>query len=183
MFNLIVLLLCLPFYITYWIIKLVYNFLLFVINLIFSNKNSNKNIENYENNYNVSNINNVEYTILQSNRDFINNQKVTNNINVKNNIEQNKLIPLTDTELRITVEKIQELYKELGFNVKVIDIIKQKYITEYEIIYSQEITQYDILSVSSEIVDKFQVDGVRIIRDTKKDNRIYIQIPLRYKVC
>ncbi len=88
---------------------------------------------------------------------------------------------ITDTELRVVTGKIQELYRELGFNVKVIDIVKKKYITEYEIIFSQENTQTDILSVSNEVIDEFQIDGVKIIRNTKKDNRIYIQIPLKYE--
>ncbi len=98
-----------------------------------------------------------------------------------NKNEKNDFIlsQVTDTELKVTVEKIQELYNELGF--KVIDIIKKKYITEYEVIFSREITQSDILSVSDKIIEEFQIDGVKIVRNLQKENRIYIQIPLKYE--
>ena len=91
------------------------------------------------------------------------------------------LSPITDTELKVTVEKIQELYSGLGFKVKVIDIVKKKYITEYEVIFSRNITQSDILSVSDKIIEEFQIDGIKIVRNSKKENRIYIQIPLKYE--
>lgn len=91
------------------------------------------------------------------------------------------LSQVTDLELKITIEKIQELYNELGFKVKVIDITKKKYITEYEIIFSRDITQADILLVSNKIIEEFQIDGVKIVGNPKKENRIYIQIPLRYE--
>ena len=91
------------------------------------------------------------------------------------------LIQLTDTELKVTIEKIQELYRELGFCVKVIDVMKKKYTTEYEVAFMQGITKEDILSVSNEIIGEFQIDGVKIIGDSKKYNRIYIQIPLKYE--
>ena len=77
--------------------------------------------------------------------------------------------------------KIQEIYKELGFDVKVINIIKEKYITEYEGIFSQNVTQADILSISGKVINEFEIDGVKIVGNTKKNNRIYIQIPLKYE--
>lgn len=103
--------------------------------------------------------------------------------NIDSVIHKNKymLSQITDTEVKVTVEKIQELYNELGFRVKVIDIVKKKYITEYEIIFSRNITQSDILSVSDKIIEEFQIDGVKVIRNSKKENRIYIQIPLKYE--
>ena len=113
--------------------------------------------------YNVENYNEkLQYYNKNENKDFI-------------------LSQVTDTELKVTVEKIQELYNELGFKVKVIDIIKKKYITEYEVIFSREITQSDILSVSNKIIEEFQIDGVKIVRNLQKENRIYIQIPLKYE--
>lgn len=65
--------------------------------------------------------------------------------------------------------------------MKVINIIKEKYITEYEVIFPQNVTQADILSVSNKVIAEFQIDGVKIVRNMKKNNRIYIQIPLKYE--
>lgn len=102
-------------------------------------------------------------------------------IEEKTKVQEYKIIPLTDLQCKITIEKIQELYKELGYNVKVIDIIKNKYMTEYEVIFSRDISQYEIMSISNKIIEKFSIDGTRIIRDRKNDNRIFIQIPLKYE--
>lgn len=64
--------------------------------------------------------------------------------------------------------------------MKITGIVKKKYLTEYELIFSNTVTQADILSISGKVIDDFQIDGVKIIRDTKRNNRIYIQIPLVY---
>lgn len=58
--------------------------------------------------------------------------------------------------------------------------MKKRYLTEYELIFPNNVTQTDILNISSKVIDDFQIDGVKIIRDTKRNNRIYIQIPLVY---
>ena len=133
------------------------------------NNNFYYNVENYNEKLNYYNnfdkkiaIFSFNYYNKKRNKDFI-------------------LSQVTDTELKVTVEKIQELYNELGFKVKVIDIIKKKYITEYEVIFSRKITQSDILSVSNKIIEEFQIDGVKIVRNLQKENRIYIQIPLKYE--
>lgn len=171
MFHLIWLFVKISIYIVYWFVKIIAYILTLVISLvtaIFLN-NSKKEHKLEEENYEVKNY----YEKL----DYNYNKKEKYKIVRK---EEYGITQITDTELKVTTEKIQELYKELGFNVKVIDIIKKKYITEYEVIFPNTITQFDILSVSNKIIYEFQIDGVRIVRNNKKDNRIYIQIPLKY---
>lgn len=176
--QLIFLLFCLPFYVIYWCCYALV-FLISIISGIYKiltrkkdNKKVDPNILDYDRDYNISNIKDYYNKLHYNTKE--------NKEKIKSKKEYN-IVQLTDTELRLTTEKIQELYKELGFNVKVVGIEKKKYITEYEVIFPKEITQFDILSVSSEIVNKFQIDGVKIVGDTKKDNRMYIQIPLRYQ--
>lgn len=100
---------------------------------------------------------------------------------LNNKLKSYKANPPTETEIKITINKIQEIYKEQNFTVKVIGVTKKKYVTEYEIIYSKDIAQSDIIAVSSKIVDEFEPDGVKIIRNTKNNNRIYLQIPFKYE--
>ena len=38
-----------------------------------------------------------------------------------------------------------------------INIIKEKYITEYEGIFSQNVTQADILSISGKVINEFEI--------------------------
>ncbi len=173
MFQLIWLLFCLPFYILYLAIKMFIYIVIFIISLIsfifdiVSKKKKNKKI--VKNNLKIDNIQKINY-----------NSKLEN-IQEKTIKREFQLIQLTDIELKLTTQKIQELYKELGFYVKVIDIKRKKYITEYEVIFSREVTQSDILLVSDKIIEKFQIDGVKIVRNLQKENRICIQIPLKYE--
>ena len=93
-----------------------------------------------------------------------------------------KLVKPSDIQYKMTSEKIEELYKEQGFNVKVIDIVNNKYDTEYEVIFSKDTTQYDILLISGKIKDEFNIDGVNIKGANNKPNRLYITIPYECKV-
>lgn len=195
MFQLIWLLLCAPFYILYISIKISIYAVIFIIEVISGiikcflpeEKNQKRykgvNIKQKNNKINQNKLNvSKEYNCNVDNYyeklHYYDKQK-----NIDPVIHKNKYIlsQITDTELKVTVEKIQELYNELGFKVKVIDIVKKKYITEYEVIFSSNITQSDILSVSDKIIEEFQIDGVKIARNSKKENRIYIQIPLKYE--
>lgn len=176
MFQLICFLLCLPFYLFYIVVKVEIYILIFIIKL----------------------ISNIVAALLQNERNYKSNKfKTTNSlISIENNSKklsyndekevivhksEYKLTQITDIELKITIDKIQEIYKELGFDVKVINIIKEKYITEYEVIFPQNVTQAGILSVLGKVINEFEIDGVKIVGNTKKNNRIYIQIPLKYE--
>lgn len=163
MFHLMWLLVKVSIYIVYWFVKIIVYILALVVSLVTSSSWNNSKEENKseKDNYEIKNY--------------------YEKLNYSYNKEEYGITQATDTELRVTTEKIQELYKELGFKVKVIDIIKKKYITEYEVIFSNTTTQFDILSVSNKIIDEFQIDGVKIVRNNKKNNRIYIQIPLKYE--
>lgn len=195
MFQLIWLLVCAPFYILYIFIKISIYVIIFIIEIIsaiikcFSLEDKNekryrgvdikqKNNKIEQNELYVSKEYNCNVDNYYEKLHYYDKQEEMNPV-----IHKNKYMisQITDTELKVTVEKIQELYNELGFNVKVIDIVKKKYITEYEVIFSRNITQSDILSVSDKIIDEFQIDGVKVVRNSKKENRIYIQIPLRYE--
>lgn len=205
MFKLIWLLVCLPFYIIYISIEISVYVFIFIIEIISSIIKcflpEEKNPKQYKKVNIKSKINKINRKKLNVLKDYNDEYKYSDeyNCNVDNyyeklhyydkpkNIEsatQKKkyiLSQITDTEIKVTIEKIQELYSELGFKVKVIDIVKKKYITEYEVIFSSNITQYDILSVSDKIIREFQIDGVKIVRNSKKENRIYVQIPLKYE--
>lgn len=104
-------------------------------------------------------------------------QRLTNILNAY------KLVPPTETEIKITITKIQEVYKELGFNVKVIDIRKNKYNTEYEIIFDKNIMQYQILSseISQKLRDEFAIDGVSIKPKKGTVNHLFIAVPFEYR--
>lgn len=199
MFQLIWLLVCLPLYIFYISIKISVYVFIFIIEAIggiikcFLPEEKNqkqykavsiktKNNKFNQNELNVPKDHNNEYNCNVTNYYeklyYYDEQK-----NIDSAIQKNEYIlsQITDVELRVTVEKIQELYDELGFKVKVIDIVKKKYITEYEVIFSRNVTQSDILSVSDKIIENFQIDGVKIVGNSKKENSIYIQIPLKYE--
>lgn len=188
MFQLIWLLLCAPFYILYISIKISIYAVIFIIEVISGiikcflpeekNQKRYNGVDIKQNELNVSKEYNCNVDNYYEKLHYYDKQKDMNPV-----IHKNKYMisQITDTELKVTVEKIQELYNELGFKVKVIDIVKKKYITEYEVIFSRNITQSDILSVSDKIIDEFQIDGVKIARNPKKENRIYIQIPLKYE--
>jgi hypothetical protein len=144
---------------------------------MFLNKENDVETKNVKDNYTVKTdivTTNIPTKIYKCDIDCNNKNKTIKS-------EKYELIPITDLQCKITIEKIQELYKEQGFYVKVIDIVKKKYITEYEIIFQKEISQFEILSVSDKIIENFSIDGVRIISNTKKNNRIFIQIPLKYE--
>ena len=207
MFQLIGLLFGLPFYILYIAIKIGVYVFIFIISLISAviealakseknkqNKDKIRNtlssIENFSEiapNEGTNEYNDTENYVNECSYDIENYYEKSSNYNKKEIEEpivhksEYKLTQITDIELKITIDKIQEIYKELGFYVKVINIIKEKYITEYEVIFPQEVTQADILSVSSKVIAEFQIDGVKIVRNMKKNNRIYIQIPLKYE--
>lgn len=199
MFQLIWVLVCLPLYIFYISIKISVYVFIFIIEAIggiikcfLPEEKSQKqykavSIKTKNNKFNQNELNvpkdhNNEYNCNVANYyeklHYYDEQK-----NIDSTIQKNEYIlsQITDVELRVTVEKIQELYDELGFKVKVIDIVKKKYITEYEVIFSRNVTQSDILSVSDKIIENFQIDGVKIVGNSKKENSIYIQIPLKYE--
>ena len=189
MFQLIWLLFCLPFYILsitvgigIYLFILIIKLIKIVIKAFFKSVKSQKKYEKAIRKKNIKETNYLD-TSKVNNNFYYNVENYNEKLNYYNK-KRNKdfiLSQVTDTELKVTVEKIQELYNELGFKVKVIDIIKKKYITEYEVIFSRKITQSDILSVSNKIIEEFQIDGVKIVRNLQKENRIYIQIPLKYE--
>ena len=171
MFYLILIIIFLPFYMFYFFIKVFAYIIIFTISLIklIFEKRHEKVHEDYmeempqileSDNYNIENS---DLYNIRSNNNY--NKLYINPI--KPNKKECLLIQLTDTELRATVEKIQELYKKNGFDVKVIDIKKKKYTTEYEIIFSRENTQYEVLSISNKIIENFSIDGFNITRNTK----------------
>ncbi len=195
MFQLIWLLICALFYILYISIKISIYIVIFIIEIISGIIKCFLPEEKKPKRYKVVNVKQKDDKINQnkSNVPKEYNYNVDNyyeklhyydkqtNIDPEMQKSEYRLSQITDTELKVTVEKIQELYNELGFKVKVIDIVKKKYVTEYEVIFSSNITQSDILSVSDKIIEEFQIDGVKITRNSKKENRIYIQIPLKYE--
>lgn len=101
--------------------------------------------------------------------------------NNKIDSENYKLVEPSDYQYKININKIESLYNELGFNAKVIDIVKNKYCTEYEVIFPYETDIYKVMSVSRIIKDEFDIDGVNIKRLKKKVNHIYMCVPLEYK--
>lgn len=172
MFHLMWLLVKISIYIVYWFVKIIVYILALVTSLVTASfwNNSKEENKSEKDNYEIKNY----YEKLNYSYNKEEKYKIVHK-------EEYGITQATDTELRVTIEKIQELYKELGFNVKVIDIVKKKYITEYEVIFPNTTTQFDILSVSNKIIDEFQIDGIKIVRNNKKNNRIYIQIPLKYE--
>lgn len=182
MLHLIVMFFWWPICLMWWSIKLV-GYLIIYIVVAIASLISSISLKKNQNNKKTQEIANAET------KDSFDVEKYYENLenevrNKRNKIlidkKENGPIPITDTELRITIEKIQDLYKEFGFEVKITGIVKKKYLTEYELIFSNTVTQADILSISGKVIDDFQIDGVKIIRDTKRNNRIYIQIPLVY---
>ena len=199
MFQLIWLLICMPFHIAYISIEISIYAFIFIIEIISGIIKCFLPEEKHLKQYKEANIKPKIKKINQNKLNIPKNYNSEYNCNIDNyykklhyydkqknivlTIQKNEytLSPITDTELKVTVEKIQELYSELGFKVKVIDVVKKKYITEYEVIFSMNITQSIILSVSDKIIEKFQIDGIKIVRNLKKENIIYVQIPLRYE--
>ena len=98
-------------------------------------------------------------------------------------LREYKLIPPTETEIRVTIDKIQEIYKELGFIVKVIDIRKERYATEYKVVFDKNITHYQILSLekSLKLKEEFSIDGISIKAEKGKKNHLIISVPYEYK--
>lgn len=145
MFKLILTLFFLPFYVFYWSFKIFLGIFVFITNLI---SNTHKTYCLNKDNKNISKVS-TDYSIDYSTDNIENYYEKLNYLPKETNIRKKEynVVQATDTELRVTINKIEELYKELGFDVKVIDIIKKKYITEYEVIFSKEISQYEILSV------------------------------------
>ena len=126
MFSLICLLFCLPFYILYLFVKVFIYLIAFILSLISNiHRKPNKSEDNEEyyaerntlntsNDYNFLNINKYDGHI----KGYYDNSYCNNVENSKQpviNRRRNDFVQLTDTELKITIEKIQELYKELGF--------------------------------------------------------------------
>lgn len=168
MIKLLVALLILPFYIIYLFLKII----IYLINLF---DNLHTKGQNESNNYSIKNdrlnkLNGIDMDCEPKHKALLPRKKGF------------ELVSPTDVQYKITIDKIQEIYKNLGFNVKVIDIKKNKYNTEYEIIFSlQKTTQYDILAVSNRVIDKFDIDGVKIASRSKKINKIFLTVPLEYK--
>lgn len=192
MFQLIWLLLCFPFYmlsIAIGIIICIFAFSIKIISIVIGcflkngkgTKKYKKTIRKPKQLNTLKNNNNEYNHNLENYYEKLHYYDEKENESLITYRKEYMLSQVTDLELKITIEKIQELYNELGFKVKVIDVTKKKYITEYEIIFSRDITQTDILLVSDKIIEEFQIDGVKIVGNPKKENRIYIQIPLRYE--
>ena len=194
MFHLLLFLFCFPFYVMYWEIKVLFYAITvivsFIINLIQISSQSNirediiKNNEKKTVKRTYGEIRDEGNSNIQSNKyiDLYDLNKKTKNKNddVDNKNYKFELTELSDLECKITIEKIQELYKECGFQIKVVGVEKKKYLTEYELIFPNEISQYEILSISDKIIENFSIDGVRIIK-ANKNNRIVIQVPLKYE--
>ncbi len=194
MFHLLLFLFCFPFYVMYWAIKVLFYAITvivsFIINLIQISSQSNirediiKNNEKKTVKRTYGEIRDEGNSNIQSNKyiDLYDLNKKTKNKNddVDNKNYKFELTELSDLECKITIEKIQELYKECGFQIKVVGVEKKKYLTEYELIFPNEISQYEILSISDKIIENFSIDGVRIIK-ANKNNRIVIQVPLKYE--
>lgn len=191
MFRLLLLLICLPFYIIYFGVKITFYGTIiitsFFISLIktFRVKNevtkSNEKIQREV----KKNIHKDSKIAQFSKYTNINTYKLNKKTQCEHDINPDKkykyeLTQLSDLQCKITIERIQELYREYGFNVKVIGVNKKKYLTEYELIFSREINQFEILSISDKIIENFSLDGVRIVKGNK-NNRIIIQIPLKYE--
>lgn len=96
-------------------------------------------------------------------------------------LQDSQVVQPTELKCRITIERIQELYKQQGVDVKVIGIKNNKYDTAYEIIFDLKIPQQKIIKISDEIRQDFDMDGVNIKSIDTKPNRLFITIPLEYK--
>ena len=117
--------------------------------------------------------------------------EIKTNFNISNvvpnreeNIERKKefkLVEPTDLEYKMEILKIEDIYKKLGFIVKVTNIKKNKYNTEYEVIFNREIDPYDIFAISDSIISEYSIDGVNIRRMKKEKNKLILSIPLEYK--
>ncbi|MDO4282343.1 MAG: hypothetical protein Q4D02_01790 [Clostridia bacterium] len=92
-----------------------------------------------------------------------------------------KLVEPSDYEYQITINKIEGLYSDLGFNVKVINVEKNRYNTGYEIIIPIETNRDDIISLWDDISHEFNVDGTNIKPMKKKANHLMVYVPLEYK--
>lgn len=166
MFHIIIYIFYTICYLLIWIFKLVVYVSIFIIRLMYSFFIKNQK----------------EINITNTDR-FEGYEKLDFNIELENKkIEEYKLVEPNDLEYKMTIGKIEDSYKKLGFNVKVTDIKKNKYNTEYEVIFTQETTQFEILSVSSEVIDNFIIDGVNIKPMKKQSNKIIVCIPLEYKL-
>lgn len=107
--------------------------------------------------------------------------EILKNENRKNNYEEYELIKPSDYQYKMNINKIESLYNELGFNAKVINIVKNKYCTEYEVIFPYETDIYKVMSVAQIIKNEFNIDGVNIKGLKDKSNRIVLLVPLEYK--
>lgn len=152
------------------------------------------NATNSKNDINKKQIQNTEKEIEQKQQEYNENIKIKQMEveyqqklkELENQLKEYKATEPSDLEIQITINKIQEIYKEYGFNVKVIDIRKNKYDTEYEIIFPIENTQDEICNISKNILEEFKLDGTNIRTNNKrirnKRNRIILSVPYECKL-
>lgn len=175
MFKLIWYLMFLPFYMMIWLVQL-YVFIFRVIIKIFERKNSKKDIKNW----NVTDeiISNTDYQIYKNNIKEYEGKLLVN----RKKDSDYELIRPEENQYKTISNNIENIYKEFGYNVRVVNIEKNRYNTAYEVIFSKnETSQYEILTKSDIVKSKFTIDGVDIKPKKKSDNRIVIYIPLELK--
>lgn len=181
MFKLVWYIIFLPFYMLTWGIKIYVLIFKAIIKAVIELCEYSKKKERVENWNRVDEI--VKDLDYKSNENIIDIPKAKEYKKESTIVSSGyELVRPEEKEYKKVADNIENIYKELGYNVRVVNIEKNRYNTSYEIIFSEnETSQYELLSKSDVIKSKFTIDGVDIKPEKKISNRIIIYIPLEFK--